>query len=188
MVAMSINLSPEPYQGGFLQIRDRTSKKILHEIANVGSGDAVLFRISNLFQHRVRPVKGNVPKTAYAGWFRSKPDFRFLLNKKISSRPVSAHPQRTNGITLRSRLERTDEAAYQIEKEGAVLLHMKSGLYYKLNESGKRLWELLIRKEILPSAVNILMKEYHVPRRICEQDAVNVLCELQAAGFLKNRS
>jgi hypothetical protein len=71
MIAMSINLSEAPYRGGILEIRDRASREVIHTTANTGPGDAVLFRLAPELQHRVTAVEGDVPKTAYAGWFES---------------------------------------------------------------------------------------------------------------------
>lgn len=69
-VAMSINLEPEPYAGGALQMRERESGKVIEQVTNENPGDAVIFRIDPAFQHRVLPVSAGV-KTAFAGWFRS---------------------------------------------------------------------------------------------------------------------
>jgi hypothetical protein len=71
LVAMSVNLSLEHYVGGTLQLRDSQSHEVLCETENTGKGDAVLFRIGSDLQHRVTPVTGSVPKTAFAGWFGS---------------------------------------------------------------------------------------------------------------------
>ena len=87
LITLSVNLSPEPYSGGILQIRHRPSNRIVYEVANTGLGDAILFRISPDLEHRVTEVTGSVPKTAFAGWFRSKPDFRELL---VKSRTIAA--------------------------------------------------------------------------------------------------
>ena len=75
MVAMSINLTPARYAGGVLEIRNRRSKEVLHTAAHAAAGDAMLFRISPQLQHRVTAVAGEVPRTAYAGWFMGGPDF-----------------------------------------------------------------------------------------------------------------
>jgi hypothetical protein len=83
MLAMSINLSSRVYSGGILQIRDRNSLQIIHEIANNGLGDAIIFRLQDSLQHRISNVEGTVPKTAFAGWFRSKPNFLSLLTKEF---------------------------------------------------------------------------------------------------------
>jgi hypothetical protein len=69
LIAMSVNLSPRRYGGGLFQMRERGSKQLLVEIANTGLGDAILFRISENFLHRVTDVEGEEPKTAFAGWF-----------------------------------------------------------------------------------------------------------------------
>lgn len=76
LIAMSVNLSPAPYAGGLLQLArvDRPSE-LLAEVANTGPGDALLFRIAPTLQHRVTAVAGSLPKTAYAGWYRSYPVF-----------------------------------------------------------------------------------------------------------------
>jgi hypothetical protein len=79
MVAMSVNLTPEPYEGGVLQIRDRRTGEILHEAKNAGIGDALVFRLAPELQHRVTPVEGNVARTAFAGWFKSEPNFLDVL-------------------------------------------------------------------------------------------------------------
>lgn len=79
LVAMSLNLAEEPHQGGVLQIRDRATRQILAEVDNTIYGDAIIFDISPDLQHRVTSVVGAVPRTAFAGWFRSYPSFRQLL-------------------------------------------------------------------------------------------------------------
>ena len=84
LVGLSINLSFEVYEGGALQLRRRNTPRILREVSNVGFGDAILFRISPSFEHRLTPVTGKIPKIAYAGWFRSTPDFRDLFKRRAN--------------------------------------------------------------------------------------------------------
>lgn len=80
-VTMSVNLSRKPFQGGALQLRRHDSPEILHEVHNTGFGDALLFRISPDLTHRVQNVQGDVPKTAFAGWFIRGEDFLPNLRK-----------------------------------------------------------------------------------------------------------
>jgi hypothetical protein len=79
MVAMSVNLAREPYTGGVLQIRDERSGEIVHEQPPVDRGDAVVFRLAESLRHQVTPVKGEVARTSFAGWFKSRPTFRSIL-------------------------------------------------------------------------------------------------------------
>jgi 2OG-Fe(II) oxygenase superfamily len=85
VVTMSVNLSPQPFQGGALQLKHPHSEIILKEIHNTGLGDALLFRISPDLIHRVQGVMGDHPKIALAGWFIEGEDFLPSLGKCIDS-------------------------------------------------------------------------------------------------------
>jgi hypothetical protein len=80
LIAMSLNLATESHQGGRLQIRDRSSKRILQEVSNTTHGDAIIFQLARELQHRVTSVDGAAPRVAFAGWFRSQPTFMDLVS------------------------------------------------------------------------------------------------------------
>jgi len=108
LVGMSINVSREVYSGGRLQIRDHVSGEIVSEVANAGIGDAVIFRLSDRFQHRITDVEGTTSKTAFAGWFRAQPDFMSLLRKQSQpgrEAPVMKCSSLVLGSKHRSRLD-----------------------------------------------------------------------------------
>lgn len=71
LVAMSVNLG-DAYEGGLLRIRE--GDRVVHEVANTGPGDAILFRIRDGLEHIVTPVAGTGRKMALAGWFQRTPD------------------------------------------------------------------------------------------------------------------
>ena len=71
LIALSLNLTPEQYEGGALEIRSAATKELICEVHNSGYGDAVIFPVDERFEHRVCPVEGTIAKTALAGWFRS---------------------------------------------------------------------------------------------------------------------
>jgi hypothetical protein len=79
MIAMSVNLSRRPYEGGVLQIRETDSEEILHDEPAPDPGDAIIFRLDESLRHRVTAVDGEVPRTAFAGWFKSRPTFAEVL-------------------------------------------------------------------------------------------------------------
>jgi hypothetical protein len=79
IAALSVNVGTEPYLGGELQIRDARSGEILNSVRNAVPGDAVLFRIAPDLQHQVTAVEGSIPRTAFAGWFKSRPSFRAVI-------------------------------------------------------------------------------------------------------------
>jgi 2OG-Fe(II) oxygenase superfamily/Coenzyme PQQ synthesis protein D (PqqD) len=86
-VAISVNLSREPYEGGELEIRDAAATEASHTVSNPGFGDAVMFRISPALRHRVGPITGPRARTAYAGWFRASPDFQDLFFASLPAHP-----------------------------------------------------------------------------------------------------
>ncbi|MDQ1729692.1 MAG: hypothetical protein QOD33_1817 [Pyrinomonadaceae bacterium] len=101
LLGMSINLSTATYSGGAFQLRERDSGKILSEVANAGPGDAFIFLLSARHQHRITGVEGSLAKTAFAGWFRSQPDFVTLLKAKTRrGGEVNQTTVKTNGASV----------------------------------------------------------------------------------------
>jgi hypothetical protein len=75
MMALSVNLGHEAYDGGVLQIMDWDTRRLISEVANTGPGDAVVFPLSMRWRHQITPVTGDVPKLAFAGWFGRQPRY-----------------------------------------------------------------------------------------------------------------
>lgn len=82
LITMSINLSRQPYRGGRLKIRNKHTQREIASVANTRAGDAILFKISADLEHRVTDIEGSLHKTAFAGWFRSKPSFQSIFSRK----------------------------------------------------------------------------------------------------------
>jgi len=93
VVTMSVNLSRHAFEGGALQMKRRDSAETMPEVRNTGFGDALLFRVSPDLVHRVEEVRGEVSKTAFAGWFLDVEDV--LPNFRNS--PGSSAPRPSNG-------------------------------------------------------------------------------------------
>jgi len=90
LIGMSVNLSESAYEGGRFELRSEDSDHVLWQIANTGPGDAVMFRISDDLVHRVTAVQGENARTAFAGWFQSRPDFLSLLRSSTAAAPLGA--------------------------------------------------------------------------------------------------
>ena len=80
-IALSVNLSEQPYEGGELQIRSAETHEILCTVENLGHGDAIIFPVCESLQHRVTDVTGATAKTALAGWFRTEFDPNSLFGR-----------------------------------------------------------------------------------------------------------
>jgi hypothetical protein len=79
--AISINVG-EPYEGGALEMRLRSSEQLLWTLHNTGPGDAILFALRADLQHRITSVTGTRKKTAFAGWFSDRDDVFFPLKRR----------------------------------------------------------------------------------------------------------
>lgn len=95
MIALSINLNAEPYEGGALQIRSAKTHEVLSEVHNRNYGDAIIFPVDEKFEHRVCEVESGAAKTALAGWFRSKPDPNSLFGRGKADVPTISTITRT---------------------------------------------------------------------------------------------
>jgi hypothetical protein len=73
-LGFSLNLSTSEFEGGALQLRERDPERITATVYNTTPGDAVIFKLHPNVQHQVHPITGTVPRTVFAGWFRSGDD------------------------------------------------------------------------------------------------------------------
>jgi hypothetical protein len=83
LVAMSINLGSQPYEGGALEVRDRRTDQRA-EVRNAHIGDGLLFELGDHLEHRVLPVTGENARTVFAGWFKAGDDFLSVLRSDMS--------------------------------------------------------------------------------------------------------
>ena len=67
----------------------------------------------------------------------------------------------------------------------AVLLHLKSGVYYGLNPVGARVWDLLKTPTPVRQISRVLLEEYRVDPQRCEQDLLALLQELETEGLIE---
>jgi 2-oxoglutarate-Fe(II)-dependent oxygenase superfamily protein len=88
MIAMSVNLSGEPYVGGVLQLRELQSKRVLWEFHNTGFGDAIVFNLGEHLEHCLTPMEGAASKTAFAGWFRNWPQYEAWFRGGLHAVPA----------------------------------------------------------------------------------------------------
>ncbi|NET30808.1 MAG: lasso peptide biosynthesis PqqD family chaperone [Cyanothece sp. SIO1E1] len=67
----------------------------------------------------------------------------------------------------------------------AVILNMKSGVYYGLNEIGARIWHLIQQPKTIKDVRNTILEEYEVEPEACDRDLLSLLQELESAGLIE---
>lgn len=87
LVGLNLNLSPAGFSGGAFQMRYPDTERLCAEIANVVLGDAFLFRISPMIQHRLTPLEGEGSRTVAVGWFRAQPEWSVFSRHSFHPQP-----------------------------------------------------------------------------------------------------
>lgn len=85
-------------------------------------------------------------------------------------------------VTPRSRLVVSDNqvsASVTPSGEGAVvILGLKDGIYFELNDVGARIWHLIQAPISIEEIVAALLDEYDITRDQCEADVCAIAAEL----------
>jgi hypothetical protein len=67
----------------------------------------------------------------------------------------------------------------------AVILDLKSGTYYGLDQVGARIWELIQQPKTINEIRDTLLAEYDVEAERCQADLQTLLQELDAKQLLE---
>ncbi|AFY57877.1 Coenzyme PQQ synthesis protein D (PqqD) [Rivularia sp. PCC 7116] len=62
----------------------------------------------------------------------------------------------------------------------SVLLNIKTEQYFSLDDIGTRMWQTLIEKDSIQSAIDALQVEYQVEPELLQKDVKNLIEELLA--------
>ena len=72
------------------------------------------------------------------------------------------------------------------ELEGeAVLLNLKTGIYFGLNPLGTRIWHLIRKFAALKPVFAALLTEYDVDASRCKEDLRDLTASLQKSGLIR---
>jgi len=77
-----------------------------------------------------------------------------------------------------------DQVYTNLEDE-VVILSLKDGVYYGLNPVGARVWNLLQEPRSVKEIGDILLSEFEVEPKRCEEDLMRLLQELASRGLIK---
>lgn len=78
---------------------------------------------------------------------------------------------------------RQDVAWRRVDDE-VLVLHLRTGYYYALNETGARLWEELAAGASFSAACEVLTREFTVDEAAARADAEALLAELCRENLL----
>jgi Coenzyme PQQ synthesis protein D (PqqD) len=88
-------------------------------------------------------------------------------------------------LSLDSSLKVSDDVVFrELDGEG-VLLNLASGIYFGLDATGMRMWQLIDQHGRLGAVLTALCEEYEAPREALERDLLGLAVELSGKGLLK---
>jgi len=90
-------------------------------------------------------------------------------------------PQRPS---LDSRIRPNTDALFQELQGEAVLLNLKTGIYFGLDSTGTRVWQLLQEHERISNIVTAMMAEFEVTEERCQEDLLDFVAEMEMNGLL----
>jgi hypothetical protein len=79
----------------------------------------------------------------------------------------------------------TSVAMSHLDNEG-VLLNLKTGKYFSLNETGVKMWDLLKLHQDTDLVLNAILNEYNAEPDILKQDLNNLVQQLLAEGLVNS--
>ena len=90
-----------------------------------------------------------------------------------------------NKITEQTKVGITsDQVSSEFLDGELVILGLKEGTYYGLNQVGARVWQVIEKPVFVKDLVDKLIEEYDVPRETCTAEVLNLLQELAAQGLI----
>ena len=81
--------------------------------------------------------------------------------------------------TLASRVRVNDDVLFQELQGEAVLLNLKSGVYFGLDPVGTRIWQLFSEHEVLSEVAQAVVAEYDVAEDKCSEDLLKLVDDLE---------
>jgi hypothetical protein len=86
-------------------------------------------------------------------------------------------------LTLGNSLKIGPEVVFRELDDEAVLLNLKSGIYFGLNPVGTRIWQLISEHGALSQVLNVLSDEFAADRDVLEHDLLELSAELCSRGL-----
>lgn len=84
-----------------------------------------------------------------------------------------------NELNPNSIITRNEDLLSGMVDDEAVIMSINSGSYHFINETGRRIWELLEQPKTVAELCDILIEEFDVDLETCQKDVMRYLEALQ---------
>ncbi len=83
------------------------------------------------------------------------------------------------------RLVRTEQAIGEVVDGELVLLNVETGVYFGLNRTGTKIWELLGERSDVDDVLSALERVYPVERATLRRDLDALIADLEKSGLVR---
>jgi hypothetical protein len=97
--------------------------------------------------------------------------------------PLSLSEQQSE-VSLNSTVVVTQEQVSCELAGEAIILNLKSGVYYGLNSVGSRIWALIQKPKVVSEIIDRILNDFDVDRGRCECDLLALLNKLASAELI----
>lgn len=91
----------------------------------------------------------------------------------------------TQEITLATTVKQSNKILVQNLDEDTVMANIDSGYYYGVNQTSKRIWEMIETPMKITDVCNSLQQEYDVDAATCESQVLALVNELAREGLVE---
>jgi len=78
-------------------------------------------------------------------------------------------------LKLNSTITRNEDLLSGLVDDEAVIMSIESGSYHVINETGRRIWELLEQPKTVTEICDILSEEFDVDRDTCQKEVLKYI-------------
>lgn len=76
------------------------------------------------------------------------------------------------------------DAVHQPVGDEAILINLKSGAYYSLNDTGAMFWQLLNGQRTIADCARLIALDYEADLELIEADLLELAADLKKEGLL----
>jgi hypothetical protein len=87
-------------------------------------------------------------------------------------------------VSILSPVRINEDVLFQELQGEAVLLNLKTGVYFGLDGVGTRIWQLLGEHEALSEVVRAMQREYDVTEERCTEDVMALVTRMVDHGLM----
>ena len=88
------------------------------------------------------------------------------------------------GTNVALRVKISEDVLFQELQGEAVLLNLKTGVYFGLDTTGTRMWQLMGQHPLLTEVVQTMVQEYDVTKEQCAEDLLELVRKMEDHGLL----